>query len=79
MTTEVALKHNKGEHFLKIFFILGLYAMYLISGVYEEKLYKGTYTDSSLSEKIRFDHPLIAIVINSVVCYFISSIFLFLL
>lgn len=76
---EVVIKNNKADHFLKIFFIIGLYVMYLVSGVYEEKLYKGTYTDSSKSSEVRFEHPLVAIMINSIVCYFISSLFLFIL
>ena len=41
----------------KAFYIIALYALFLFSGIFEEKLYKNTYTEN----KIKFKHPLFAI------------------
>jgi hypothetical protein len=57
-----------------LFYIVALYISFLCSGVFEEKLYKGTYiSDSAGGNKIKFSHPLLAILCNSFVAYIISS------
>jgi hypothetical protein len=72
----VANKENKqSETLTKILFIIALYVSFLFSGIFEEKLYKGTYvSDKDPSQSIKFKHPLIAIFFNSVISYLISTI-----
>lgn len=60
---------------LKIFYIMGVYISFVISGVFEEKLYKGTYVDSN-NKKFRFDQANLALFLNGIISYFISIYFL---
>ena len=66
---------NFNETLLKIFFIIGLYVSFLFSGIYEEKLYKGNYYNED--KKLKFQHPLLAIFINSFISFIVSNIVLF--
>ena len=56
----------------KIFIILGLYVSFVISGIFEERLYKGTFTDKN-DKKFRFELPMIALLLNGIMSYAISS------
>lgn len=72
-------KHTPGskqsELFTKLFYIAALYASFLFSGIFEEKLYKGAYTsDKDPSKKIRFSHSSVAILLNSIISFIISSV-----
>ena len=71
---EGSASNKNSEIFTKIFFIIGLYVSFLFSGIFEEKLYKGSYfSDSDPSIKIKFSHSLIAIFANSVIAAIISG------
>lgn len=77
MSKETPTGNNDG-FMIKVFFIVALYSSFVFSGVYEEKLYKGTYSPSNESPdmKIKFSHPLLAILCNSIVAYAISALVL---
>jgi hypothetical protein len=66
---------QRSELFTKIFYICALYTSFLVSGVFEEKLYKGSYLDSE-NKKLKFTHPVLAIFFNSFISLVISSIVL---
>ncbi len=61
---------------LKIFYIIGLYFSFVISGIFEEKLYKATYVDEKNNKKFKFDQPMLALFINGLISYLISGYFL---
>jgi hypothetical protein len=68
-------KKKNSEVLTKIFFIIALYISFLFSGIFEEKLYKGKYTsDSNPNKSVKFAHPTIAILVNSIIAYVISMI-----
>jgi hypothetical protein len=56
---------------MKIFIILGIYVSFIISGVFEERLYKGHFLDKN-GNKFRFDLPIIALFLNGLISYLIS-------
>ncbi len=60
---------------LKVFYIVGLYISFVISGIFEEKLYKGNYVDNK-NNKFRFDQPMLALFLNGLISYLISQYFL---
>jgi hypothetical protein len=73
----LSTKSNSNDVFMKVFFIVGLYASFLFSGIYEEKLYKGNYyNQDDPTVKIKFQHPLLAIFVNSLISCIISNIIL---
>lgn len=61
---------------LKIFIIVGLYVSFVISGIFEERLYKGTFTDKN-NKKFRFELPMIALFLNGIISYLIASYVLY--
>ncbi len=66
---------NNSELFGKAFFIASLYGLFLCSGLFEEKIYKGTYiSDNDPSVAIKLKHSSIPIMINTFISYIISSI-----
>lgn len=66
---------GKSDFLTKMFYIVALYLSFLFSGILEEKLYKGKFvSDSDPDKKIKFSHPTIAIFLNSLFSYIISSI-----
>jgi hypothetical protein len=68
-------KKKNSEVLTKIFFIIALYISFLFSGIFEEKLYKGKYTsDSNPKVSVKFSHPTIAILVNSIIAWVISMI-----
>jgi hypothetical protein len=74
-TNNIVLDKKENETLTKIFFIIALYVAFLFSGIFEEKLYKGSYfSHSDPSKKIKFSHPVIAIFTNSVISFIIASI-----
>jgi hypothetical protein len=62
------------EFVTKMFYIISLYICFVFSGIFEEKLYKTNYTLGS--EKVKFHHPSIAIMANSIIATFIAQIVL---
>jgi hypothetical protein len=75
---ETPKQEDKNKHsviWTKIFFIVGLYVSFLFSGIFEEKLYKTIYSSEN-TPKIKFSHPIIAILLNSFISLVISSGFL---
>lgn len=70
--------NNYNDAILKVLFIVGLYASFLFSGIYEEKLYKENYYSiNNPQKKIKFQNALLAIFINSLISYIVSNIILF--
>jgi H+/Cl- antiporter ClcA len=61
-------KHKPTGLVTILVFICGLYASFVVSGVYEEKLYKGKYADG-----LRFVHPPLALFVISLISLFISQ------
>lgn len=57
---------------LKIFIIIGLYVSFVVSGVFEERLYKGFFTDRN-NKKFRFEMPMICLFFNGLISYLFSS------
>jgi len=73
----ISHKPDGSDVFMKIFFIVGLYASFLFSGIYEEKLYKGNYyNQDDPTLRIKFKHPLLAIFVNSLISCIVSNIIL---
>jgi hypothetical protein len=69
---------KSNELLTKLFFIVSLYVSFLFSGIFEEKMYKGTYVNANNpDQKIKFTHPLLAIFFNSAISLVISGIVLF--
>jgi hypothetical protein len=69
-----SVKKNS-EVLTKIFFIIALYVSFLFSGIFEEKLYKGKYvSDVDSNKTVKFAHPTIAIMVNSIISCVISMI-----
>lgn len=62
------------ELFTKVLYIALLYVSFLFSGYLEETLYKGQY--DLKGKKSRFTDPLIAIFLNSLISFLISSAFM---
>ena len=58
-------------------FILGLYFFFIISGIYEEKIFKQPFSFDGKS--YFFKYPFITIFFNSLFCFFISEVFLYIL
>lgn len=56
-----------------LFLISGLYISFIISGVFEEKLYKGKYTDSN-GIHYKFSQPSLALFLTSLLSFLISAI-----
>jgi hypothetical protein len=56
---------------VKIFIILGIYVSFIISGIFEERLYKGHFLDKN-GKKFRFDLAVIALFLNGLISYLIS-------
>lgn len=66
---------QKSDFLSKAIFIIALYVSFLFSGIFEEKLYKGVYvSDQDEKKKIKFSHPSIAILLNSLISFTISKI-----
>ena len=61
---------------IKIFIILGLYISFVISGIFEERLYKGTFTDKN-NKKFRFELPMIVLFLNGLMSYLIAYFVLY--
>jgi hypothetical protein len=77
-SSSISTSNNYNDVIIKVFFIVGLYASFLFSGIYEEKLYKGNYFNlEDPPKKLKFGHPLLAIFINSLISYILSEIILF--
>lgn len=57
---------------IKIFIILGLYISFVISGIFEERLYKGFFIDKN-NKKFRFELPMLALFLNGLISYLIAS------
>jgi len=72
ITANIDYKHLA----LKIFYIIGLYVSFVISGIFEEKLYKGTYVDEKNNKKYKFDQPMLALFLNGLISYLIAQYFL---
>lgn len=66
---------QRSELLTKVLLITGLYISFVVSGVFEETLYKGDYYSDN-DKKIKFSHPLLAIFLNSVISYFLAEAFL---
>ena len=65
---------NKSNNILSmVILISGLYVSFVISGIYEEKLYKGKYTDSE-GKSFKFSQPSLALFLTSVLSFIISVI-----
>jgi hypothetical protein len=62
------------EFVTKIFYIISLYVCFVFSGIFEEKLYKTNYIIGT--EKVKFHHPSLAIMANSIIASFIANIVL---
>jgi hypothetical protein len=76
-SSHVSHKTEGSDVFMKVFFIVGLYVSFLFSGIYEEKLYKGNYyNQDDPTLKIKFQHPLLAIFVNSLISCIVSNIIL---
>jgi len=75
MLKEISKKFDFKQIAWKIFYIVGLYISFVISGIFEEKLYKGTYTDSQ-KFKFKFDQPMLALFLNGLISYLIAEYFL---
>ena len=60
----------------KIFYLFGVYVSFLISGVYQEKLYKFKFTDEFNNKKL-FNQPMITLLINGLISFIIAEIFLY--
>jgi len=75
MVKEISPNIDYKQLALKLFYIIGLYISFVISGIFEEKLYKGTYLDKDNS-KFKFDQPMLALFLNGVISYFIAVYFL---
>lgn len=71
----IATKIDYKQLAWKVFYIVGLYISFVISGIFEEKLYKGTYVDKK-NNKFRFDQPMLALFLNGLISYLISQYFL---
>lgn len=75
MEKEISTKIDYKQLAWKIFYIVGLYVSFVISGIFEEKLYKGTYTDNK-NGKFKFDQPMLALFLNGLISYCIAEYFL---
>lgn len=75
MTTAKPQPEEKSGFLLKIFYTIGLYLAFLVSGIFEEKLYKTTYLDQN-NNKIKFNSPTLAIFLISIVSLIIARIML---
>lgn len=75
MAKEISTKIDFTQLGWKIFYIVGLYVSFVISGIFEEKLYKGTYHDSK-NNKFRFDQPMLALFLNGLISYLFAEYFL---
>lgn len=67
---------NYKELVFKLFCIFGVYVSFVISGVFEEKLYKSTFDDEN-DKKIRFNQPVVALLINGVISYILAEMLLY--
>ena len=71
-------KEESNENILKLIYILLLYGFFLLAGIYEEKIYKNTYSylnnETGETVKSKFHSPTIALFITSISSLIFSSI-----
>jgi hypothetical protein len=65
----------KSDYLVKVLYIAGLYGAFVFSGVYEESLYKGKFTNDQ-GQTTKFKHPMLAIFMVSFLSYALSSLML---
>ena len=64
---------SKSSILSMILLISGLYVSFVISGIYEEKLYKGKYSDSK-GGQYKFSQPSLALFATSLLSFIIAAV-----
>ena len=71
-------KEESNENITKFIYILFLYTFFILAGIYEEKIYKNTYSyinnETGETVKSKFHSPTIALFITSISSLIFSSI-----
>jgi hypothetical protein len=65
--------HKSNEMLTMLIYIVGLYVSFLVSGIFEEKIYKNKYDEG----KLAFTHPALALMLISAMSLMISQGMLF--